>query len=362
MKLDYSIKDYGERKKCVENALSELNGPPSQQYFEYMADYLLFTGDSGSTKSEREKEYPVVTKNREVTVSKRQVSYEEIAEASDYGDDVINNIAVNDKNRIMDAKRKVTAKDIEKVPGLKENNEIIEKLKQQMRDAEGMRKYSLKQQIISNYQEQYVLMESHAGGAGQKAAVMPDNMNCQIPDACVYIDENGYPYTDEDAHSLLNPKFVTILLHNYGDLCENAEMDLESDLSLILMDLNRLIEKALLPEYPILYDVFQWKSHKHTNETIMNMAYDKYRAQHSEQYYSTLWNHRIPLLIAKQAQKEWVMRHHNEIGFTQYKICSRCGMTKLKHPMFFSPNSSSADGYYTICKKCRTKAGETKCL
>lgn len=357
MKFDYSIKDYAGRKECVEKALTKLNKNPSSQYLEYMADYLLFTGDSGTTKSERSKEYPVVTKNRDVTVSKRQVSYEEIADSSDYGDDIINNIAINDKNRIMDARRKITEEDLENVPGLRENQEVIDSLKQQMNEAEGIRKYELKKQIISNYQEQYVLLESHAGGSGPKVMFSTSSSGVNVPDDKVYIDENGFPKAD-GSPSLLNPEFVSVLLQNYSDLIKVAETNLESDLALLFIDLNRLVERALLPDNPILWDVFKWKTNKHTNEDIAAMVYQKYRSKHSEQYYSTLWNHRIPTMIAKQAQKEWLVRHHDEVGFHEWKICSRCGMSKLKHPMFFSPNSSSADGYYTICKKCRKKAGE----
>lgn len=358
-KLDYSLRDYDSRKKCVEDAL-EKSKSPSSQYLEYMADYLLFTGDSGTTKQERDAEYPLITKNREVTVAKRQVSYEEIADSSDYGDDVINAIALNDKNRIMDSRKRITDSDLRDVPGLRENQEVIESLKRQMEEAEGSRKFALKKQIISNYQEQYVLRESHFGGTGPKASLPMSVNGMRVPDENVWVDEDGFPHADGSA-SLLNPEFVSILLRNYSDLKSVAVMDLESDIALLLMDLDRLVEKTLLPDHPVLWDILTWKICKHTNEDIAIMVYQKYRSKHSEQYYSTIWNHRIPQLIAKQAQKEWVLRHHAEIGFTEWKICSKCGVRKLKHPMFFSPNSSSSDGYYTICKQCRTKDGEQRC-
>ena len=37
----------------------------------------------------------------------------------------------------------------------------------------------------------------------------------------------------------------------------------------------------------------------------------------------------------------------------KYKTCSRCGQVKLAHPKYFSKNSTSKDGFYSICKECR---------
>lgn len=356
MKLNYSLRDYDERKDCVERILSK-SKDPSPQYLEHMADYLLFTCDSGTTKRERQKEYPVTTKNREVTISKRQVSYEELVDLSaEHGgdSDFLNASAVSDKNKIMDHKDSITQEDMEEVPGLKENAEIIEKLKKQFQEAEGQKRYSLKKQIIDQYREQYVLRDSFKGGAGPKAMAIEVLKSLELPDEYITVDEDGFPHANGSA-SLLNPAFVCILLRNYEDLKRECQVDLESDISLLLMDLDRLMEKALRVEYPVYWDVLQLKIHKYSNEDVIQEIWNKYRVKHSEQYFSNVWNRKIPIAIAKQAQREWVLRHHDEIGFSEWKICSKCGMRKLKHPMFFSPNSSSADGYYTICKRCRKK-------
>ena len=358
MKLDYTLRDYNDRKRVVEDVLRSSHST-SSQYLEHMADYLLFTGDKGSTKTERVSEYPLVTKNREVTVSKRQVSYEELVDsASENGGDCdfLNASAVSDKNRIMDHKDAITDDDLEQVPGLRKNAEIIESLKRQFNEAEGQKKYSLKKQIIDQYREQYVLRDSFRGGAGPKVVAVETFKSMTLPDEDIYVDEFGYPHAEGSA-SLLNPAFVSVLLRNYEDLKKESCADLESDVSLILMDLDRIMEKALRIEYPLYWLVLMLKIHKFPNEDVVQAVLEEFHVRHSEQYFSNIWNRKIPGLIAKQAQKEWILRHHDEIGFSEWKICSRCGQRKLKHPMFFSPNLSSADGYYTICKRCRRKSG-----
>ena len=39
----------------------------------------------------------------------------------------------------------------------------------------------------------------------------------------------------------------------------------------------------------------------------------------------------------------------------KFKKCSRCGQMKPAHNRFFSKNSTSKDGWYSICKCCRNK-------
>lgn len=357
MNLNYSLRDYDSRKKCVEDVLSSSESV-SPQYLEHMADYLLFTGDSGTTKKERNEDYPLVTKNRDVTVTKRQVSYEELVElSSEHGGECefLNSAVVGDKNRIMDQKSPITEEDLEDIPWLRENAEVIESLKRQFNEAEGSRKYSLKKQIIDQYREQYVLRDLHNGGGGPKATVIDVVKNVTLPDEYIRIDEKGYPHA-ENSTSLMNPAFVRLVLKFYEDLKNESAINLESDINLLLMDLDKVVERALADNC-LYMDVFKMKIHKMSNEDIVDFIWKKYRVKHSEQYFSNIWGCKIPVIISKQAQKDYVMRHHDEMGFTEWKICSRCGLRKLKHPMFFSPNSSSADGYYTICKQCRKKGG-----
>ncbi len=105
MPLDYSLTTPEERIKCVEQLLAET--PPEKlrpKYLSYMSDYILFIADRNQTKKERTEQNPILTKNREVTVNKRQVSYEEIVSNLENGEDGIYALISNNKNQILDPK------------------------------------------------------------------------------------------------------------------------------------------------------------------------------------------------------------------------------------------------------------------
>ena len=82
----------------------------------------------GAGKLERKEKNPIVTRNREITVNKRQISYEGLAASLETGEDGIQNMITNNKDIIMDPKDKITQEEIDTIPGLKENQLIINQL------------------------------------------------------------------------------------------------------------------------------------------------------------------------------------------------------------------------------------------
>ena len=88
MQLDYTLPTPQERIACVEQLIAETPQEKlTNQYLSYMSDYILFVADKNQTKKERKEERPIVTKNREVTVAKRQVSFEEVVSNLENGED-----------------------------------------------------------------------------------------------------------------------------------------------------------------------------------------------------------------------------------------------------------------------------------
>ncbi|GIP32612.1 hypothetical protein [Paenibacillus sp. J2TS4] len=60
--------------------------------------------------------------------------------------------------------------------------------------------------------------------------------------------------------------------------------------------------------------------------------------------------------IKKQNDQEWKYDYLYLNYLTvqwEYKKCSRCGTMKPMHPEFFSPDSSKASRFKSICKACR---------
>ena len=94
-----------------------------------------------------------------------------------------------------------------------------------------------------------------------------------------------------------------------------------------------------------------------SNIEIQEALFKKHGIKHSVEYISSLWRNKIPKLIAEKEKKDflvWYYTHEDPEG-AKWKRCSCCGQTKLAHPKFFSKNNTSKDGFYSLCKECRSE-------
>ena len=352
--LDYNLSTPEERIEYVNTLLeNNINEELPNKYLTYLADYILFVADKNQTKKERNAEHSIVTKNREITVSKRQVSFEEVVSNLENGEDGIYALISNDKNKILDYREPLTNEDFEKIPELTGYLNIIERLKAQFKKAKGQKKFSLKKQIIETWQQMYMLKASYTGApARTKTPAQIKSLAHMDLDETIYLDANGYPQSTCMV-SLYNPAHVSVLLTYYNQLKQESWEDLRSDMHWLLIDLDNLIARTL-KDKPILRDLLDWKIAGYTNDEIQIFMNSKYGIQHTNQYFSTLWRNRIPKMIVEEAQKHYLVWYytHNHTG--TWKRCGKCGQLKLAHPLFFSKNNSK-DSYYSICKECRNK-------
>ena len=357
MKLDYNLKTLDERKKLVQSIIDSSEDLTDKQ-LGYMADYLLFVADPKQTGREKKKTHPIITKNRDVTISKRQVSLEDTISSLSNGEDGLYSMIVEDKNLLLDNRQPITQEDIDNIPGIKEKLETIDSLKEQLSRNSGTNRYAIKQQIISSWKEIYSIKSSYTN------RVAKAHMNSQIKhmahmslDENITIDENGMPQSD-GVISLLRADHIAFLLKYYSKLKGECWEDVSSDMHFLLMDLEDLVERTLLPDNEVLYDLLIWEIDGMTGAEIVRQMERKYGVVHSEQYFSTLWCKRIPKMVAETAQKKWLVwyytyQHPEE---AQWKICKTCGKKKLAHPLFFHKNTSK-DGFYSKCRNCRSKKG-----
>lgn len=352
--LDYSLPTPEERVECVKRILEKTPSDNlTPKYLTYLTDYILFVADRNQTKKEKETEHPIVTKNREITISKRQVSFEEVVSNLENGEDGIYALIANDKNRILDYREPLTNEDFDRMPELTGYLNVIERLQAQFKKATGQRKFSLKRQIIETWQQMYMLKASYTGApARSKTPTQIKSLAHMDLSENIYIDDNGFPQSD-GIISLYNPEHVSILLTYYNQLKQESAEDLRGDMHWLLIDLEELINRTL-KDKPILRDLLDWKILGYTNDEIQLFMNSKYNIQHTNQYFSTLWRNRIPRLIVEEAQKRYLFWYykHNHTG--TWKRCGKCGQLKLAHPLFFSKNNSK-DSYYSICKECRNK-------
>ena len=122
--------------------------------------------------------------------------------------------------------------------------------------------------------------------------------------------------------------------------------------------LENIIQKVFAND-KVLYDLIVWKVDGLTNEQIQEKMLVEHNVNHNEQYYSTLWRKRIPKMIADQAKKEYLIWYFTNVEYGEWKHCNKCGEMKPAHPMFFSRNASE-DGYYSVCKSCRSVKAKSK--
>lgn len=285
-----------------------------------------------------------------VTVNKREMSFEGLVNRLENGEDGIYNMIANDKNIIFMPKLNITEEDVREIPGMKELREEITKIAAQQKAARGKRAALLFKQLKEMRKDQYVLRSAY-----RKPVRL---MNLKKSISKVDLSEKVYMDAEGEVHStglinLYDPVHISILLKNYSQLKQDSWDKFNSDIKWMMIDLERVVDAALEEKYPLYYDLLIYKIDGLSNLQIQKKLNEKYGIKHSVEYISSLWCNKIPKLIAEEASNEWLVWHftHEEEG--KWKKCSRCGQTKLAHNHFFSKNSTSKDGYYSICKECR---------
>ena len=150
LQLDYSLHTPQERTEYVQKLLVKLPSDDiNNRTLSYLSDYILFVGDKNQTKKERSADKPIITRNRETTIDKRQTSYEGIVATLENGEDGLYTMIRQDKNQILDPKDPISETDIEIIPGMQIYLDTIENLKNQFEKAKGSAaRWSLKRAII----------------------------------------------------------------------------------------------------------------------------------------------------------------------------------------------------------------------
>ncbi len=345
LKVDYSLKTPEERTALVDKIIK--NTPSSQltsKYLEYLADYIL-----NALPKEERKEKEILTNNRLVTVNKRETSYEGLVSKFENGEDGLYNLITEDKNVILTPKVTITQEDIDTIPGLKQLRENIEKLEAQAKKATGKKKYLLKKQIIEMRQDQYVL--KNIFNPPMYSTCYSRSPSKIELNGETWFDENGEPVSN-DLVSLFDYKHISAILCNYEMLSNALRYKFSSDFHYLMEDFDKVMEEAL-KDYPLYADLVKFKIEGKQNLEIQELLNEKHGIKHSVEYISSLWRNKIPKLIADKAKEDYIIWYYTNVEPGKWKRCSRCGQLKLAHNRFFSKNSSSKDGFYSICKVCR---------
>ena len=328
VELDYTLTELEDRLSAVEEICEDRTADSFRTYeLEKMADYLLYQMD----KEER-RERKILTPNRMSTVNKREVSFEGVVDQFEVNEDGIYGIMTNDKNIIMSPKVEITKEDIEEIPFLKQVRESIERFKKLPR-----RNYIVQQAIIDLSYSQYIIKDAYR-------------------QTMSYGNSKPADEPPVDWESILDFKkrsTILAIMKHYPLLIKETYEDVHSDLYWELREFEALYKKALSRE-PMLLDIVEYRFKELENADIRERLDQKYGKTFSLEHISTLYNNKIPLMIAKQAQENELLRYYTFEAKGEWKTCTQCGEVKLAHTRFFSRNSrSSRDGFYSICKECR---------
>lgn len=347
LKLDYNIEDPQARKQLVQKILAQT--PQKQltpKYLEILTDYLIF-----AMNKQQKKQKHILTQNRLVTINKRETSYQGLVDSLENGQDgIYNMIAENSKNTILSPKVSITKDDVQKIPGMRELQQSIERIQQQQKNAMGKKKFYLKKQLIEMRQQQYIL-KTNWNQPTYSSNITKTFTDIKF-DTNVEVSADG-AIIDHSKLSLFNPQHISAILCNYSALKNASEGKFQSDSWYLIQDLDELIQRTLKQKYPLYYDLLQCKVAGLQNLEIQQILKKKHNTEHSIEYISHLWRNKIPKLLADQQQNDYLLWYYSTQQYGKWKRCSRCGEVKLAHNKFFSKNKSSKDGWYSICKQCR---------
>lgn len=348
IKMDWTLKQPEERVAKVNEII---NNTPSEKltpnYLAKLAEYICYPVE----KKERLKNY-LSTDNRMVTINKRETSYDGLASKLKNGEDGIYNMMINDKNVLLDPPRQdITQEELDTIPGLKELKEAIAVVEEERKIATGRKKFLLNQQLIEMRQDQYVIRNAYKQPIPSRLltkTLSKINLDEKIEIA-------GDEITSSCPINFFTPVHIVTILCNYSKLKMETWEDFNSDMRWMLLDFERLIDAALKEKYPMYYKILIYKIDGKTNLEIQELIQYEFGIKHSVEYISSLWRKKIPKIIKEYAEAEWIIWHYTAEERGHWKRCSRCKEIKLANSRFFSKNSSSKDGWYSICKNCRNK-------
>lgn len=296
----------------------------------------------------------ILTDNHLVTVNKRETSYEGLVEQLENGEDGIYNLmSDNNKNTIFQPKKKITKKDLDEIPPLRDLQESIKRWEEKLKTAEGRDAFIIKQAIIELRKDQYVIKEAFRKPI-KFTKVQHFYFPTRLEDSFSF-NENGFIVPS--GISLCDPNICSIILCNYSRLKQDSWGDFEGDLWALMEDFDKTSSKALA-DYPLYEEIVTCKIDGMQNIDIQRQLELKFGIKHSLEYISSLWRRKIPSLIASEAEDEMLDWYYLTQAKGRYKRCSRCGQVKLAHNKYFSKNKTSKDGFYSICKKCRNSKGK----
>lgn len=354
IKMDYSIESPDERVELVKKIIDSTPANRLTPYYlTKMADYIVYTMDK-----EEKKQKKIITKSRAQTIKENELSWEGLCQKFDNADggeskanvDGIYNLITNDKNIIKKPKNPITEADVQNSEYLSNLKEDIKKTEELTKLSTGKKRFLLQKQLIEQRKDQYVIRDGYNFKSPTKA--VKGFYKLDLAENITF-DAEGEPASN-CIINFFDERSVEMILMNYAGLIEDSYEEFLSDTKWMMKDFDKLAERALCGESALELIVL-YKIDGRSNEEIKELLKSELDVDYSVVYISSLWRNKIPKLIVKQAKEDYLNWYYTEEEKGQFKRCSCCGEVKLAHKYYFSKNNTSKDGFYSICKMCRSK-------
>jgi hypothetical protein len=361
-KYDSQLVDYYDNHFIVNKTSTSFEQDLVGQELEKLADYLLFADNKEQRQKPKEEQDEVCILNKsqiernakKETLTDDLTHYEHIAKDSTkhsfYSDDKRYKNKMNikeDKPKKRKVKKKnyetksITKADLEKFPVLKQTNDLLEKLKEEIKNGIDTNGNKLNEEQIRK--KRWLSIELKKDQVAYKDA-MSKHVNAKSVIRQSLQGKLDVNFADLEA--------IDFLFHEYSNLKQYCYDDINSDLKHVLMDFEQLVDSTPLSE--ILKEVLVLKIDGLSHSEINHHLSDKYQIQFGKQHISTMVRNIIPKKIIDNYRKQREDWFYTEIVKGKYKKCNRCGEIKLASDNYFSKDKKGIFGYKSICKKCHS--------
>jgi hypothetical protein len=360
-KHDDQLVDYYDNYYIANKTSTSFEQDIVSQDLEKLADYLLFADNKEQRKKNQEHDnYPILNKSqiernlRKETLTDDLSSYEQNTQDhskhSFYTEEKRFKNKMNikeDKPKKRKAKLKkedrkaITKADLTKYPVLKETDALIEALKREIKNGFDLNGNELTADQIRK--KRWLSIELKKDQVAYKDA-MSKHVNAKNVIRQGLNSKLDVNFADHEV--------IEFLFHEYSQLQQHCEEDIDSDLKHILMDFEILVEATPLSD--IVKDIFILKIDGLSREEMIEALEEKHQIRFGKQHVSTIIRKTIPKKIIETYRKRLENWFYLEIAKGKYKTCTRCSETKLATDTYFSKDKKGVFGYKSICKKCHS--------
>ena len=256
---------------------------------------------------------------------------------------------------------------------------FLEKLQQNVHNMNGYTHLKKKRELVILRTEQYLLLDAIQPNFLQKHM----NTGFYWEEDCKGIDE-FFPFMEEKlllkeiTEECFKKDFQNICLKElmYSDCKKNNKIDLrdtrvvreillnKQDLEKCTLSISdREITERLLKFLKYYVDkcefseelllIMNLKSLGISNKEIAQEVKKKFNIEYQENYISTIFTKRIVAAIAEQAELHYKIVEYITMGKNVFKRCSICKQLLPRNGEYFNKRSSTSDGFFSYCKKCK---------